>query len=112
MDIMDLVKNASGLKEQLSGLGLDESKIEGMANGVKEQLGGSDGFDLGDLLTSLDADSFLGKMDIGALAEQAGISPDVVENALSAIAPKVAEFTGGSGALGGIGSIAKKLFGR
>ena len=111
MDIMDLLKNVPGLKDQLSGLGLDDNNISDMASGVKKQLAGDDGFDLTDLLTALDADSFLGKMDVGALAQQVGVSPEMVQGALALIAPKIAEFTGGGSALGGLGGFAKKLFG-
>jgi len=109
MDIMDLLKGSPELLGGLKNLGLDDSKIGDLANGVGDQLGGSSGFDFTDLLTGLDADSFLGKLDVASLAEQAGIDASTVQSALGMLAPVIAQFTGaGEGGL--LGGLVKGLF--
>ena len=102
MDIMDLLKGSPELLDGLKGLGLDDNNIGDLANGVGDQLGGGDGFDFTDLLTGLTGDGFLENVDIGALAAQVGISPEVVQQAVAMVAPQIAEFTGGGGGLGGL----------
>lgn len=112
MDIGTLLKAAPDLMGGLGELGLSEDKIGDLGGEIGNQLGGDDGFDFSDLLTGLDADSFLGKIDTESLAAKVGISPDIAQGAIALIAPKIAEFTGGSAGLGKIASLAKGLFGR
>ena len=111
MDIGSLLSNSSGLMDQLKGLGLSDGNISGMADEIGNQLGGGDGFDFTDLLKGLQADNFLDQVNIASLAEKIGISPEIAEQAISLIAPKVAEFTGDS-PLGGLGKLAGSLFGK
>ncbi len=111
MDLSNLIQGAPDLLDGLKGMGLSDDNISGMANEVGNQLGGGDGFDFTDLLSGLQADSFLEQIDVSALAAKVGISPDMAQQAINLVAPKVAEFTGGSG-LGGLGKLAGSLFGR
>ena len=108
MDIMDLLKGSPELLDGLKGLGLDDNNIGDLASGVGDQLGGGDGFDFTDLLTGLTGDSFLENVDITALAQQVGISPETVQSAMALVAPVIADFTGGAG--GGLGGLVKGLF--
>ncbi len=105
MDIMDLLKNAPGLLDSIQNAGVPEDKISEFGSALGQQLGGGDGFDFTDLLGGLDLDSFASKVDAGALAEQLGISPEVVQQVLSVVGPKIAEFSPG-----GLSSLAGKLF--
>jgi len=105
MDIMDLLKNAPGLLDSIQQAGVPEDKVSGLGNAIGQQLGGSDGFDFTDLLGGLDLDSFTSKVDVSALAEQVGISPEIAQQALALVGPKIAEFTPG-----GLGALAGKLF--
>lgn len=113
MEISDLLKGAPDLMGGLKDLGLSDGNVSDLGQELGNQLGGDDGFDFTDLLSGLDADSFLGKLDVGSIAEKVGISPEIAQGAISLIAPKIAEFTGGSGgALGKLGGFAKSLFGK
>ena len=111
MDIGMLLKAAPDLMGGLGELGLSEEKIGDLGGEIGNQLGGGDGFDFSDLLTGLDADSFLSQIDIDSLAGKIGISPAIAQGAVALIAPKIAEFTGGSSGLGKIAGLAKGLFG-
>jgi len=108
MDVMDLLKNAPGLLDSIQQAGVPEAKIPEFGSALGQQLGGSAGFDFTDLLGGLDLDSFLSKVDAGSLADQIGISPEIVQQALTIIGPKIAEFS--PGGLGGLGGLAGKLF--
>lgn len=109
MDFADLLDG--DLTSALGGLGLSDSNISDLGRNVGEQLLGGDGFDLSDLLTGLDAESFLGKVDVAGLAEAVGISPELANRALAMLAPKVADFMGGdTSPLGSVGKLASKLF--
>lgn len=105
MDVMDLLKNAPGLLDSIQQAGVPEDKISGLGDAIGAQLGGGDGFDFTDLLGGLDLDSFLSKVDVGALAEQVGVSPETAQQVLGLIGPHIAEF-----APGGLGALAGKLF--
>lgn len=108
MDIGSLLKGSPELLESVLGAGLPESKVGGLSDAIGNQLGGGDGLDLGDLLGALDKDSFLSKIDIGAVAEQIGVSPDIVNSVVQTLAPKIEEFV--PGGLGAVGSALGKLF--
>ncbi len=107
MDVMDLMKNAPGLLDSLKSAGVPEDKTGDLAGAIGQQLGGSDGLDLGDLLGGLDLDNFLSKVDVSAVANQVGLSPSVVQKAVELIGPHVAGFMPSAGALG---ALAGKLF--
>ena len=106
MNIMDLLKNAPGLLESIQQAGVPGDTVSEFADALGQQLGGGSGFDFTDLLGGLDLDGFLSKVDVGALAEQVGLSPEIVQQALQVIGPKVAEFSPK-----GLGGLAGKLFG-
>ncbi len=108
MDIMDLLKGDSGLLDAIKQVGVPEAKIPDLGQAIGQQLGGSGGLDLGDLLGGLDLDGFLSKVDVGAVASQLNLSPDVIQKAVELIGPKVQEFV--PGGLGSLGSLAGKLF--
>lgn len=105
MDVMDLLKNAPGLLASIQEAGVPQEKISDLGAALGEQLGGTDGFDFTDLIAGLDLDGFLSRVDAGSLAERLGISPEIVQQALQVIGPKIAEFSPG-----GLGSLAGKLF--
>lgn len=105
---MDLLKGDSGLLDAIKSAGVPEAKIPDLGEALGAQLGGGDGFDLTDLLGGLDLDGFLSKVDVGALASQLNLSPDVISKVVEMIGPKVQEFV--PGGLGSIGSLAGKLF--
>jgi hypothetical protein len=107
MDVMDLLKNAPGLLDALKSAGVPEDKTGDLAGAIGQQLGGSDGLDLGDLLGGLDLDNFLSKVDVSAIADQIGLSPAVVQKAVELIGPYVADFIPSAG---GLGTLAGKLF--
>ena len=107
MDIMDLMKNAPGLLESLAGAGVPKEKTADLAGAIGQQLGGSDGLDLGDLLGGLNLENFLSQIDVAAVANQIGLSPAIVQKAVELIGPHVAEFLPSAGALG---ALAGKLF--
>jgi hypothetical protein len=107
MDIMDLLKHAPGLLESLKDAGVPQEKAPELAGALSQQLGGSDGLDLTDLLGTLDIDSFLSKVDVGAVANQIGLSPAVVQKAVELIAPYVADSLPSAG---GLGALAGKFF--
>ena len=107
MDVMDLLKNAPGLLDALKSAGVPEDKTGDLAGAIGQQLGGSDGLDLGDLLGGLDLDNFVSKIDVSAVANQVGLSPSIVQKAVDLIGPHVADFMPSAGALG---SLAGKLF--
>ena len=94
--------------DSVKEVGVPEDKLGALSDAIGNQLGGSDGLDLGELLGGLDLDSFLEKVDANAIAEQLGLSPTVVSAAINLIGPKIAEFAPSS--LGALGSIAGKLF--
>ena len=108
MDISDLI-GSSDLTSALKDLGLSDANVGDLGREVGNQLSGGDGFDLTDLLTGLDLDSFLSKIDVAALAERVGISAELASGALGLIAPQVADFGEGS-ALGAVSKLAGKLF--
>lgn len=106
MDLMDLLKAAPGLLDSVQQAGVPEEKLSGLGSAIGQQLGGSDGFDLTDLLGGLDLDSFLSKIDVNSLAEQVGISPEIAKQVIGLIGPKIAEFSPS----GGLAALAGKLF--
>ena len=109
MDISDLLDG--DLTSALRGLGLSDTNVSDLGTEIGGQLLGGDGFDLSDLLTGLDSESFLAKLNVAELAETVGISPELASGALALIAPKVADFVGGEGSpLGAVGKLASKLF--
>ncbi len=108
MDILNLIKGAPELLESIQAAGISEDKINPLGDAITSQLGGSDGFDLGDLLGALDAESFLSKVDPQAVADMVGIQPELVTKALDLISPFVADFS--PEGLGKLGSLAGKLF--
>ena len=110
MNIASLIGGAPELVDGLKGLGLTDVNIADMAEGIGQQLGGDDGFDFTDLLTTLQADSFLSRIDAPALAEKALISPGLAQQALGLLAPAIADFGGSK--LGVLGKLAGGLFGR
>ncbi len=111
MNIGDLLKAAPDLIGGLKDLGLTDDKIGDLAGEVGSQLGGDDGFDFADLLSGLNADSFLGQLDIESIAAKIGISPEIAQSAIGLIAPKIADFTSGGSGLGKLAGLAKGLFG-
>ena len=108
MNILDLLKNNEDLLASIQDAGIPTDKIEPLASAVASQLGGAGGLDLSDLLGGLNLNDFLSKVDVGAVAEQIGLSPELVKQAVELIGPKVDEFV--PGGLGQLGSIAGKLF--
>ena len=113
MNIGDLIGAAPELMDSLKGLGLGDSQISELGSQLGSQLAGDDGFDLGDLLTGLDLQSFMQKVDVASLAGQLGIDESTVQSALQLIGPKVDAFQGDLGGnLGKLGSLAKGLFGK
>ena len=109
MDVLDLLKGAPGLLDEIRQAGVPDDTIADLGAALGQQLGGGDGFDFTDLLAGLDLESFLARVDAAALAEQVGISPAIAESVVSLIGPKIAEFAPGD--LGSaIGSLAGKLF--
>lgn len=107
MDIMDLLKNAPGLRDSIESAGVPAEKTGELASAIGQQLGGADGLDLGDLLGGLDLDSFLSKIDVSAVADQVGLSSGIVQKAVELIGPHVADFLPSAGALG---ALAGKFF--
>lgn len=108
MDISKILSAAPDVLEGLKGLGLDDGNISQLADEVGNQVGGGDGLDLGDILTSLTGDDFLSQLDAGAIASKVGISPDIASQALNLIAPLIENFAGDN--LGALGKIAGKFF--
>ena len=108
MGISKILSTAPDVLEGLKGLGLDDGNISQLADEVGNQVGGADGLDLGDILTSLSGDDFLSQLDAGAIASKIGISPDIASQALKLIAPLVEDFAGDN--LGTIGKLAGKFF--
>ena len=106
VDVLSLL--GDGLLDSIKEVGVPEDKLGALSDAIGNQLGGSDGLDLGDLLGGLDIDTFLEKIDADVIAEQLGLSPTIVSAAIDLIGPKVAEFA--PGGLGALGSIAGKLF--
>ena len=107
MDISQLLKNAPELIEQLQGAGFEENKIDDFASQVGQQVAGDDGFDLTDILTSLDADAFLSKVDANVVAEKLGLAPELVNKGLQIVAPMIEQFAGDK--LGALGSLASRF---
>jgi hypothetical protein len=105
MDVVDLLKNAPGLLEALQQTGVPQDKLSSLGGAIGDQLGGSDGFDLTDLLGGLDLDNFTSKINADSLAEQVGISPEIANQAIALIGPIIADFSPGN-----LGSIVGKLF--
>ena len=91
MDIGELISNAPDLAGGLQELGLDQSKVGELGQAITGQLAGEDGLDIGDLLSGFDAQSFLSRIDVSAVAEKVGISPEIAQTAIDLIAPKIAE---------------------
>ena len=112
MNIGTLLENAPGLMDAIKDAGVPEEKIPDFGKEVTNQLSSEDGFDLSSMLTNMDADSFMEKMNIGAIAGKLGISTSVVQTALATLAPQIAKFTGGKSAFGSIGAMAAKFFNR
>jgi hypothetical protein len=105
MNVTDLLKDSSGLIDALQDAGVPADRVGPLGDAIGQQLGG--GLDLGDLLGGLDTSTFLSKLDVRGLAEQVGLTPDVVNRALALIAPKVEEFA--PGGIGGLKSLAGKF---
>ena len=105
MNVTDLLKDSPGLIDKIKDIGVPQDKIGSLGSAIGEQLGG--GLDLGDLLGGLDVNSFMSKMNVQDLAQQVGISPDVVQNALALIGPKIEQFVPG-----GLAGLAGKFFGK
>ena len=110
MNISSLIDGAPELANGLKHLGLSDKNISDMAGEIGQQLGGDDGFDFTDLITGLQADDFLNQLNIQSLAEKVLISPELAQQAISLIAPVIANFGGSN--LGVLGKIAGGLFGR
>lgn len=108
MDILKILSAAPDALEGLKGLGLDDGNISQLADEVGNQVGGGDGIDLGDILTSLNSSDFLSQLDVGDIASKVGIAPDTVSQALNLIAPLVENFAGDN--LGALGKLAGKFF--
>jgi hypothetical protein len=107
MDVMDLLKNAPGLLESLTDAGVPKEKTSDLAGAIGQQLGGSDGLDLGDLLGGLNLEKFLSQVDVASVANQIGLSPAIVQKAVELIGPHVSEFLPSAG---GLGALAGKFF--
>lgn len=103
MDVESLLSSSPELRNGLQALGLDQEQIHHLASSIGDQLGGG-GLDLAALLGGLDAEGFLAKIDVAALAEAVGISPELAQSAMDQIAPAVASFDGQSAGdlLGGL----------
>jgi len=113
MNIGDLIGAAPELVDSLKGLGLGDSQINKLGSEIGSQLQGDDGFDLGDLLSGMDLQSFLQKIDVASLAGKLGVDETTVQSALQLIGPKVQDFPGDLGGnLGKLGSLAKGIFGK
>lgn len=111
MNIMELLGKAPQLASGLRDLGLDDDQVSALGEELGDQLAGSGGLDLGDLLQGLDVDGFLGRVDVAQVAARLGIDAATARAALQRIAPHVAAFTGGSGGMvGRLGSLASGLF--
>lgn len=107
MNVTDLLKDTPGLLDSIKNVGVPQDKIGPLGEAIGQQLGG--GLDLGDLLGGLDVSSFMSKMNVQDLAQQVGLSSDVIEKALALIGPKVEEFV--PGGLGGLKDLAGKFLG-
>ena len=108
MDVTSLLKDSPDLISALTEGGLPTDKVDDLGASIGNQLAGGGLGDLTELLGGLDLDSFLGKIDIGALAQDVGISPEIAQMAVSLIGPKVAEFV--PGGMDTVTSLASKLF--
>ncbi|MEM7097926.1 MAG: hypothetical protein AAF541_06655 [Pseudomonadota bacterium] len=110
MDIVKLLGDTPGLMEKLGDLGIQGDTAGEFANEVGQQVAGDDGLDLSDILTSLDATSFLQKVDAGAIAGKLGLSPEIVQQGLQLVAPAIEQFAGEK--LGVLGKLAGSFFKR
>lgn len=133
-----LLKEHGGelLSSLTGGTGLDTSQAESLLppalSGIGEALSGG-GFDLGALLGGggqTGVSDLLGKLDIGQIAGAAGLDEGQTKNGLASLIPAVLGLLGNqaggvdglmsmlgggdakSGALGALGGIAGKLFGK
>jgi hypothetical protein len=104
---MDLLKNAPGLMDAVKEAGMPEDKVSDLGSLLGAQLGGGDGLDLTDLLGGLDLDGFLSRVDIGNLAEQLGVSPEIVQQAVNVLGPVISDFQPSEG----LGGLVGKLLG-
>ena len=105
MNINDLMKDSSGLMDSLQNAGVPADRIGSLGDAIGKQLGG--GLDLTDLLGGLDMNTFMSKLDVQGLSEQVGLAPDVINQALALIGPKVEQFA--PGGLGGLKNLAGKF---
>ncbi|MEM7003394.1 MAG: hypothetical protein AAF529_21585 [Pseudomonadota bacterium] len=94
MNIAKLLGDTPGILESLSSIGLSGDKVDDFADQVGQQVAGDDGLDITDILTSLDASSFLQKVDVGQIAGKLGLSEDIVTQGLNIIAPAIEQFAG------------------
>ena len=132
-----LLKEHGGelLSSMTSGTGLDTSQAESLLppalSGIGEALSGG-GLDLGALLGGgqTGVSDLLGKLDIGQIAGAAGLDEGQAKTGLASLIPAVLSLLGNkaggadglmsmlgggdakSGALGALGGIAGKLFGK
>jgi hypothetical protein len=108
MDVMELL-DQSDLVGSLKGLGLDDSTISELGSAISGQLSGGAGIEA--MVTGLDVNEIVQKLDIGKLAAQVGISPQLAQSAVALIAPKLAALLKDESALGKLKSLKGKLFG-
>jgi hypothetical protein len=98
-------EHGSELIASLTGKGFSQEQAERFlpeaGNSVADAVSGLSGLP--------DADSILGKIDIGALAQKTGIDSSLVSNGLSALVPMLLSRLGGGG-LGGLMGKVGKLF--
>lgn len=107
MNIAQLLSDTPGFLDGLSSAGFDSDSTSRFADEVSNQVAGDDGLDLSDILSSLNADSFLQKMDAGQIAQKIGLSEGMVAQGLKLIAPAIEQFAGKK--LGVIGKLASSF---
>lgn len=113
MNIGDLIAAAPGLMDSLRETGLGDQQIEKLGDEIGSQLKNRGSTGLTELLTGLDAQSFLEGLDVQELAGKLGVDASMVQSALQIIAPRVEAFTGDLGGLAGkLGSLTGGLFGK
>ena len=109
MNIAGLIEGAPELLNGLQKLGMTDSNVQELGQEVGRQLVDDNAFDFSDLLTGLDAQSFLKRVNVPVLAEKLCISPELAQQAIGLVAPFVADF--GVSKKGLLGKLAGGLFG-
>ena len=113
MDIINIISKAPGMLDQLKALGLSSDQAVQVGGEISQQLRDYGEPDLTDLLSGLDIQGFIGKIDLEQLASQTGIDVAQAQSVIETLAPAVQAFSGDTGSLlGGLGSAASKLFDR